>query len=131
MRASNCSDNHLLCQYINSHKPVITVNGEASHQPAQCERCINSCGYRVGCWLVSVPRTAAHSNAPLSSSWCLNAVYFFFQDGELVLERSTPCWMLQHLQKRHHENKIHRLTEFSIFFVFLSPFCSLFFFFFI
>lgn len=55
------ADNHLL--YADMWMVlVIIVNGKAWHQLAQCECSTSSCGYRVGCCLVSVPRTAALSN---------------------------------------------------------------------
>ena len=75
--------------YVLIHKQMVfVVNSDASQLPRQCERSMNSCGYRVGCRLVSVPRTAAHSNTPLSSPCCLHVFFFFFfffsfiQDGE-------------------------------------------------
>lgn len=89
---------------------IFAVNCVASQQLEQCERSMNACGHRVGCRLVSVPRTAAHSKAPLSSPWCLDS-FSFFQDGELVLEHSTPCWTFWYLQKRQ-TNKMFLLVLF-------------------
>lgn len=93
---------------------IFAVNCVASQQLEQCERSMNTCGHRVGCRLVSVPRTAAHSKAPLSSPWCLDS-FSFFQDGELVLEHSTPCWTFWYLQKRQ-TNKMFLLVLFFCFF---------------
>lgn len=58
---------HIITFYTLLHREP---GGDCSHEASwlkQRECCRNACGHRVGCWLVSVPRTAAYSHAPLTS----------------------------------------------------------------
>lgn len=75
------------------------VNSVVSPQLEQCGGCSCSCGQRVGCSLLSAPRTAASSktlHCPPPDPWIL-APLFFSRRGQ-VIEHSIPYWRSWELQ---------------------------------
>lgn len=75
-RAKKLTTSHLLYGVTQTSG---CVNSVVSPQLEQCECCSCSCGQRVGCWLVSVPRTAANSktlHCPPHDPWILSPQLF-------------------------------------------------------
>lgn len=75
-RAKKLTASHLLYAVTQTSG---CVNSVVSPQLEQCECCSCSCGQRVGCWLVSVPRTAANSktlHCPPHDPWILSPPLF-------------------------------------------------------